>query len=484
MTTNAPPRLTLRPYPSYKDSGLWWLRNIPEHWEVRRLRHLFRVLNGATPSSADADNWDGDIVWITPDDLGRLGGRSISDSKRHLTEKGFSSCAAALGHVGSIVLSTRAPIGHLAITQVAACVNQGCRLLMPVYGGSPEYWYYQLLATRHELEALGQGSTFTELSRVKLLAVGLVVPPLDERKGVAQFLEAFYRRINRLVLAKRRLITLLNEQKQAIIHRAITRGLDPNVRLKPSGVDWLGDIPEHWEVQPLFRRYSTELGKMLDTKRITGQHPVRYVRNVNVQWDRLDLRDLQIMDIAPSEYGRFTLEPGDMLVCEGGDIGRSAFWTGELALCGYQKALHRVRVRDARRDNPRFLYHFMFIASKSGAFLANGSENTIAHLTGVKLRAQRIPCPPFEEQQAIAAELAITVSNLERAIDCTYQEIDLLREYRTRLIADVVTGKLDVRGVELPAIEDNVDMGDEGLDLDESEADGLDDSEEEDHVAD
>ncbi len=204
-------------------------------------------------------------------------------------------------------------------------------------------------------------------------------------------------------------------------------------------------MPEHWQVAPLRLRYDQCLGKMVDAKRFTGAHAIPYLRNIDVQWDRINTDGLPLIDIAPHERERFTVQPGDLLVCEGGDVGRCTFWTGQLPVCGFQKALHRLRPLDSTCDHPRFLYYCMLNASKLGIFVADGSENTIAHLTGVKLRAHRFAFPPVKEQQAITSHLDDALSDINKTTRFAQDEISLLREYRTRLIADVVTGKLDVR---------------------------------------
>ena len=185
---------------------------------------------------------------------------------------------------------------------------------------------------------------------------------------------------------------------------------------------------------------------MLDAKRFTGEHSLPYLRNVDVQWDRVNVEGLPAMDIPPEEYERYTLQPGDLLVCEGGEMGRAALWSGALARCGFQKALHRLRPRCAGRDVPRFLHYALRVAVKAGAF-DDGHVSTIAHLTGEKLRRHRFPFPPSEEQEAVTRFLDAGLKRVDRAISGFRRQIELLDEYRTRLIADVVTGKLDVRGV-------------------------------------
>jgi len=155
--------------------------------------------------------------------------------------------------------------------------------------------------------------------------------------------------------------------------------------MKDSGIEWLGVIPKHWDLPPLYARYSVELGKMLDAKRITGEFLLPYLRNIDVQWDRVNVENLPEMDIAPDEYNRFTLTEGDLVICEGGEVGRTAMWHGELQVCAFQKAIHRVRPRSVR-DVQRFFYYVMRTAAGSGVFLAYGNPNTIPHLTAEKLR--------------------------------------------------------------------------------------------------
>ena len=158
----------------------------------------------------------------------------------------------------------------------------------------------------------------------------------------------------------------------------------------------------------------------------------------------INTTDLPVMDIAPCEYDRYTVISGDLLICEGGEVGRCAIWRGGLETCGFQKALHRLRPLSIERDLPRFLYYVFRVAAKSGAF-EDGHESTIAHLTGDKLRAHRLPFPGKSEQLEIVSYLDTVSAAIDSAMTKARHEINLLREYRTRLIADVVTGKLDVR---------------------------------------
>ena len=193
---------------------------------------------------------------------------------------------------------------------------------------------------------------------------------------------------------------------------------------------------------------------MLDAKRVTGEYPVQYLRNADVQWDEVNVFDLPTMDVHPREFERYSVRPGDLLVCEGGEVGRCAVWRGQIDRCGFQKALHRLRPRNDGSDMPRFLYYALRVAVERGAF-ADGHESTIAHLTGEKLRAHRFAFPPAVEQRAIQGFLRETDMRIGKLLRAQRNAIDLLREHRTRLIADVVTGKLDVRraAASLPEVD-------------------------------
>jgi type I restriction enzyme S subunit len=222
----------------------------------------------------------------------------------------------------------------------------------------------------------------------------------------------------------------------------VINDLKPYPVMKESGVSWLGKVPSHWAVAALRHRYSQCLGKTLDSKRIRGADPVPYLRNIDVQWDHINTYDLPVMDIAAGEYSRYLVQPGDLLVCEGGDVGRAAMWKGSLSLCGYQKALHRLRPLAKESDNPRFLMFVLIAASAAGAF-QDGHESTIAHLTGDKLRAHRFPFPSAIEQAAIVQFLDHADRLIRRNVGAKRRLIKLLEEQKQAIVQRAVTRGLD-----------------------------------------
>lgn len=223
---------------------------------------------------------------------------------------------------------------------------------------------------------------------------------------------------------------------------AEVRRFKPYPAYKDSGVEWLGEIPAHWEVAPVYARYEVALGKMLDAKRVTGKSLGLYLRNVDVQWDNVNIEGLPEMDFAPSERDRYLLRPGDLLVCEGGEVGRTAIWRGELQECFYQKAIHRVRPRSFG-EVPRFFYYVMSMLAHGGVLVAGGNSNTIDHLTAVQLRHYRLGLAPPAEQRAIAAFLDRETARIDALVAKKERLIELLQEKRTALITRAVTKGLD-----------------------------------------
>jgi type I restriction enzyme S subunit len=350
---------------------------------------------------------------------------------------------------GDLVLNRlKAHLGVFGLASQAGVVSPDYTVLRPRGDIIGRYFEYILRspACRSELRIRAKGIVegFWRLYTDDFYDITLPVPSRSEQAATVRFLNYADRRIALYIRSKQKLIKLLEEQRQVTIHQVVTRGLDEDVPLKPSGVGWIGMVPKHWVISALRLRYSQCLGKMLDTKRITGSHTLPYLRNTDVQWDKINTLDLPTMDISPEEYERYTVRKGDLLVCEGGEVGRCALWENQLPVCGFQKALHRLRPLQTNSDLPRFMYYTLRAAVASNAF-NDGHVSTIAHLTGDKLRAHRFPFPPLEEQKRIVEFLDNEMAEITTAIAMAEREISLVREYRIRLIADVVTGKLDVR---------------------------------------
>ena len=436
------------PYSNYRDSGVEWLGAIPEDWEVRRLRYVV----GMNISKNEVRHLDPDteVSFVPMEAIHEYGGIDL-DSTKPLSEVvgGYTYFRDGDVIVAKITPCFENGKGALA-TELCGAVGFGTtelHVLRPSFQIAPRFLLY--LTFSDHFRRIGAASMYgaggqKRISDEFIRNFRHPLPSLSEQYAIARFLDRVTARIDALVARKERLIELLQEKRTALITRAVTRGLDPSVPMKDSGVDWLGEIPAHWDVAPVYARYNVALGKMLDAKRVTGESLGKYLRNADVQWDAVQFEDLPEMDFSQSERKRYLLRSGDLLVCEGGEVGRTAIWRGELKECFYQKAIHRVRPR-SDSEVPRFFYYLMYAMAKQGVFTAGGNPNTIDHLTAVQLRHYRVPFPSAWEQSEIITFLDHETARANGLIAKVRQAIDYFNEFRTALISAAVTGKIDVR---------------------------------------
>ncbi|WP_333873708.1 restriction endonuclease subunit S [Methylobacter sp.] len=214
---------SIKRYEAYKNNGGEWLGDVPAHWEVTRVKEISTVVNGATPKSSVAENWDGELPWVTTDDLGKLNTKFITDTKRKITAKGYASCGTSICPIGSVVISGRAPIGHIGILSIKASSNQGCKTLVLRHKAANNLFiFYSLLSSKSKLEALGRGTTFIELSTKELSLFNLPMPPLAEQQAIANYLDEKTAHIDRIVATINSQIDKHKELRLTLINDVVT----------------------------------------------------------------------------------------------------------------------------------------------------------------------------------------------------------------------------------------------------------------------
>ena len=324
----------------------------------------------------------------------------------------------------------------------------------------------QSKALAYQFHVEARGVTRYGLAHGTIKAVRLPLPPPDEQAAIVRFLDHADRRIQRYIGAKQRLIGLLEEQKRAVIHRAVTRGLDPGVRLKPSGVEWLGDVPEHWERCRLRNVVSVVTTGSRGWSSYASDTGPLFIRVANLSRGSLELRyddTLRLNLPKTSEVARTRIQAGDLLISVTAYIGSVG-----LAPEDFEEAYvsqHVARCQPRPGSCSRWLGYVLLstVGQTHGQISLYGGTKDGLSLDDVK--DYPILLPPLDEQLAIVEHVDKTSADIDAAIDGARREIELLREYRTRLIGDVVTGKLDVReaAAALPAEaadrEDGAGMG-------------------------
>lgn len=319
-------------------------------------------------------------------------------------------------------------------------------LVMKPYEKVDGRFLVKALLTREFIDRVNAETFGAKMPRADWNTIGnlpIPIPSINEQRSIAQYLDRQTAKIDTLITAKQRLLELLTEKRRALITYAVTRGLNPDAPFYDSGVEWLGEIPSHWEVPPVYARYEVQLGKMLDEKKIRGVHLAPYLRNIDVQWDSINTSNLPEMDFDEDDRSKFRLKTGDILVCEGGEIGRTAIWRNAIDECYYQKALLRLRPV-TQNDLPEFFVYVMRMMVEMEIFASQATSSTIKHLPAEVLRVMRYPAPPYPEQVAIVAYLDRQVSKLDALNNATEHTIELLQERRTSLISAAVTGQIHI----------------------------------------
>lgn len=406
------------------------------------LRYFGCIKSGTTPASGEAEYWGGEVRWATPEDLGKLVGDKISATRRHVTEKAVAERNLAILPVGSVLISTRAPIGHMAINEQPMAFNQGCRGIIPSGLVHGPFLYYLLKSRTPELNAMANGTTFVELTSSELAAVQVSFPPLETQHHIAQFLDDKTTQIDALIEKKRALLDRLAEKRQAQITHAITKGLNPDTPMKASGIDWLGEIPAHWEAIPLKRMIESSTYGISASLEPDGE--VAILRMGNLVEGELDLSNLKFLD----ELDESLLLRADDVIFNRTNsldlVGKTAIYRGgfegKLSLASYL-----VRFRFFARYRPAFANYVM------GASVLMDFARTLAlpsigqaNLNPNRYAAIIFPIPPSDEQDAIVQYLDEDGGMVRTAIAKIQQSISHLQEYRSALITAAVTGQLDL----------------------------------------
>ena len=456
-----------RPYPAYRPSGVPWLDDVPENWVVRRFGTFGRGFNNGT--TVDQLDFSESAHLVS-----RI--ETISDGSVNYTRVGYLEAGPdyntyllkkddfLISHINSY-----SKVGNSARYKGEKRLIHGMNLIRvtPLNSVVPVYLEYVLKSNvfigamqRACKPAINQVSVTT----TAIKAIPVPLPPLPEQAAIVRYLDYVDRRIRRYVAAKRKLIALLEEEKQAVINQAVTRGLDPNVRLKPSGVEWLGDVPEHWEV--------VRNGQLFVQRNETG-FPELPILEVSLRTG-VNIRDFEKSDrkqtmAVRSEYKRAVK----------GDIAYNMMrmWQGAVGVAPVDGLVSPAYVvaKPLRGNDPRY-FSALFRTSAYMAEVDKYSRGIVKdrnRLYWEDFKLMPTPCPPLHEQVLIADAIDQGSATLNDCANRIRWQIELLQEYRTRLIADVVTGKLDVReaAAELPDEADGQDPRQESS----QPVDGIDD---------
>lgn len=403
----------------------------------KQLRYAFTVTSGSTPDSGNPDYWDGEIRWVTPEDVGSLTDYRLTDTRRKITALGYANSGTILAPPGSIVLTKRAPIGQGAVLATEACSNQGCFLLVPHRDVDSRFYYYWLITREPFLQALGRGSTFMELSTDDLKSLQVPTPTFDRQRTIADYLDRETKRLDSLIIAKERVLKLLAEKRQSLINFAVTRGVK-NATLRDSGIPWLGQIPAHWQIER-----SKWLFCERDERSVTGDEEMLTVSHLTGVTPRSE-KDVNMFEAETTE-GYKICYPGDLV------INTLWAWMGAMGVSsvhGIVSPAYNVYTPNGRIYPPYAdaLVRIRRFADEATRY-SKGVWSSRLRLYPDGFFEMHLPVPPLDEQRAIVDHIRVGTAKLDALRVVAEQTISLLKERRSALIAAAVTGQFEMAGL-------------------------------------
>jgi len=423
-------------YDSYKPSGIDWIGDIPSHWVSKRLRYVCEFRNGYTPSKANGEYWaDGTIPWYRMEDI-REFGRFLKESKQSISKDAVKGCG--LFEAGSFILATTATIGEHAMLIVDSLANQqftNLKIRKSLnHTVTKEFFFYYLFVIDEFCKSTTKTTTFPAMDMTDLRNFGVSIPPLAEQEAIAAWLDEKCGEIDAAIAKVDREIELIDELKQSEISRVVTRGLNPNASLRPSGIDWIGNIPSHWEIAPVKYSFNLFAGATPKTEKA-------------IYWDG------EIIWITPADYktddhyiskGRKNITKEGLASCATEIVPinslifskRAPIGTVSLAktpLCTNQGCISCV---PKSATNSNFFYYSCRIATKEFEMLGSGA--TFLEISSSNFANFKMPLPPLTEQQAIADYLDKKCAEIDGLKAKLSKKRETLKELRQSIISSKI----------------------------------------------
>lgn len=432
-------------YPEYKDSGVEWIGAIPEDWDMWKISHACPyVASGTTPKADDDVYYGGDMPWVT---TGELREGLIFDTQKKVTKKALNELPTLRVHPeGSVAIAMYgATIGRLGIFGVSATTNQACCVMPPSTILNNKYLFYWLFATRQEIINLSSGGGQPNVNQEKIASLRVSAPSFQWQEKIANFLDHETARIDTLIAKQQELIKLLKEKRQAVISHAVTKGLNPNAPMRDSGVEWLGEVPEHWDVLATKKFFSLKADPAPDNN---DMELLSVYTDIGVR-PRKELEEKG--NKASTTDGYWIVRKGDLIV------NKLLAWMGAVGYSEYDGVTSPAYdiLRKKRELNAKF-FHYLFrtkIAQSEFKRWSRGIMEMRLRLYFEELGRIPMPFPSKDEQDEIVAEIERLESRFDQLIEVAESSINLSQERRTALISAAVTGKIDVRDWQPPVSE-------------------------------
>lgn len=430
-------------YEGYRDSGVDYLSEIPNEWEVKPIKYLINsIQTGTTPTTKNEEYFDGEIQWFTPGDF--VGNGELIESSRKISNLAIKDNEAKMFPENTIaIVGIGATVGKVAKMGTEGSFNQQVTGLVVDKGKLySDYLYYWLDTNKEAIKKIANYTTLPIINNEFIKNYKCYVPNLNEQIQIANFLNRKISEIDSLIDDKKNLINLLEEKRQAIITEAVTKGLNPNVKMKESGVEWIGKVPHEWEVKKLKYIGEAIIGLTYSPNDVTDETGILVLRSSNVKHNQIVFGDNVYVNIEIKD--KLITKEGDILICSRNGsralIGKNAYISKDNE--GLSFGAFMTMFRSRYNKYLSYVFNSTLFKNQSGSFLTS----TVNQLTINNLYSFLIPIPTIEEQDIICSYLDVKTSEIDTLKTDIKLQIEKLKEYRQSLISEVVTGKIDVRG--------------------------------------
>jgi type I restriction enzyme, S subunit len=432
----------LKPYPQYRESSVPWLAHVPSHWGVLRAKYCFREVDERSLTGAE------DLLSVSH--IFGVKKRSESNATMFLAKsnKGHKLCSP-----GDLIINTMwAWMGALGVSPHEGIVSPSYAVYRPTKGNPMLNQYADYLVrsplyvSNYIIRSTGIHSSRLRLYPEQFLRVPLLCPLQGEQAAIARFLSSVNARLERAIRAKKKLIGLLNEERQIVIGCAVMSGFNAAARLKPAGISWLGDVPEHWTITRLktLSKFVTS-GSRGWARYYSDEGPL-FLRIGNISTSSVDLRLKRITRVSPpadAEGERTRVRENDLLLSITAQIGAVGIVPAGLGEAYVNQHTALIRLKNCL-CNPRWVAYCLLSEFGKTQCRLRTAGGTKVGLTLDDVKTLLVLLPPPAEQNGIVREIDDRTASMDVAIARAEREIELIREYRTRMITDVVTGQLDV----------------------------------------
>ena len=437
-------------YPEYKDSGVEWIGDIPKEWELWKLTHAYEEIGSGTTPPSESDEWyGGNVPWVT---TGELREKEIYSTAKNVTDDALRRFTALRKFPkGSIAIAMYgATIGRLGVFGVEATTNQACCVLTKSNVVDNHYLYYWLQAFRQDIVNLASGGGQPNINQEVVASLKISCPAKSEQKIIVSFLDNETAKIDTLIDKQQQLIQLLKEKRQAAISHAVTKGLNPNAPMRDSGVEWLGEVPEHWDITYIKHLSVVKRGaspRPIDDPRYfdeSGDYAWVRIADVSRAGMYLTATTQRLSNLGSSLSVK--LEADELFVSIAGTVGKPCITVSRACIHDGFVYFPELKI------NNKYLY---YIFEAGEAYLGLGKMGTQLNLNTETVGGIKIGLPPSSEIENIVFFIEKSNEKYDFLINKADEFIKLMQERRTALISAAVTGKIDVRDWQVPALMQN-----------------------------